>query len=128
MLGKNNCHPLRAFGMKSNNEFHLSSKLADPAIVVASFASLATAFLCFASKAISRSLCGSSSPNRTRFAGLRFGFPCPQNWLTLPSLSANFEDIASNAVSSRLSGHKRPEKFFVFPLMTDAVFTQRCGL
>ena len=39
----------------------------------------------------------------------------------VPSLSANFEDIASNAVSSRLSGHKRPEKFFVFPLMTDPV-------
>lgn len=30
--------------MKSNNEFHLSSKLADPAIVVASFVSLATIF------------------------------------------------------------------------------------
>ena len=57
--------------MKSNNEFHLSSKLADPSIVVASFVSLATAFLCFASKAISRSLRCSSSPNQTR---LRLGF------------------------------------------------------
>ena len=76
----------------------LSSKLADPAIVVASFVSLATAFLCFASKAISRSLrCPkglalrrSSSPNQTR---LRLGFDsvllCPQNWLTLPETTAH---------------------------------------
>ena len=30
--------------MKSNNEFHLSSKLADPAIVVADYISFATIF------------------------------------------------------------------------------------
>ena len=63
----------------------LSSKLAGCSIVVASFVSLATTFLCFASKAISRSLRCSSSPNQTH---LRLGFDsvllCPQNWLTLP--------------------------------------------
>ena len=32
----------------------------------------------------------------------------------VPSLSANFEDIASNAVSSRLSGHKRLGNFLLF--------------
>ena len=76
---------LQAIFLRENNLRHLSSKLADPAIVVASFVSLATAFLCFASKAISRSLRCSSSPNQTR---LRLGFDsvllCPQNWLTLP--------------------------------------------
>ena len=36
--------------------------------------SLATTFLCFALKVISRSFRCSSFPNRTRFAGLRFGF------------------------------------------------------
>ena len=41
-----------------------------------------------------------------------------------PGLSANFDDTASNAVSSMLSGLKRLGNFFVFPLMTDAVFTQ----
>ena len=39
-----------------------------------------------------------------------------------PGLSANFDDTASNAVSSRLSGLKRLGNFFVFPLMTNAVF------
>lgn len=52
----------------------LSSKLAGCSIVVASFVSLATTFLCFASKAISRSLRCSSFPNLTHFVGLRFGF------------------------------------------------------
>ena len=56
------------------------------------------------------------------------GIVRPQNWLTLPSRSANFDDTASNAVSSRLSGLFQLGNFFVFPLMTDAVFTQRCGL
>ena len=51
-------------------------------------------------------------------------FPCPQNWLGQPGLSANFDDTAPNAVSSRLSGNKRPGKFFVFPLMTNAVFAR----
>ena len=45
-----------------------------------------------------------------------------------PSWSANFDDTASNAVSSRLSGLFQLGNFFVFPLMTNAVFTQRCGL
>ena len=49
---------------------------------------------------------------------------CPQNWLTLPSWSANFDDTASNAVSSRLSGLFQLGNFFIFPLMTDVVFTQ----
>ena len=53
---------------------------------------------------------------------------CPQNWLTLPSWSANFDDTASNAVSSRLSGLFQLGNFFIFPLMTNAFFTQRCGL
>ena len=39
-----------------------------------------------------------------------------------PGLSANFDDTASNAVSSMLSGLKRLGNFFVFPLMTNAVF------
>ena len=46
----------------------------------------------------------------------------------VPSWSANFDDTASNAVSSRLSGLFQLGNFFVFSLMTDAVFTQRCGL
>ena len=54
-----------------------------------------------------KSLAGNSIPVRVRSPA--------------PSLSANFEDIASNAVSSRLSGHKRPGNFFVFPLMTAPV-------
>ena len=45
-----------------------------------------------------------------------------------PSWSANFDDTASNAVSSRLSGLFQLGNFFIFPLMTNAVFTQRCGL
>ena len=56
------------------------------------------------------------------------GIVCPQNWLTLPSWSANFDDTAPNAVSSRLSGLFQLGNFFIFPLMTNAVFTQRCGL
>ena len=36
----------------------------------------------------------------------------------VPSWSANFDDIASNAVSSRLSGLKRLKIFLFFPLMT----------
>ena len=53
---------------------------------------------------------------------------CPQNWPGVPSWSANFDDTASNAVSSRLSGLFQLGNFFIFPLMTNAVFTQRCGL
>jgi len=49
---------------------------------------------------------------------------CPQNWLTMPGLSANFDDTASNAVSSRLSGLFQLGNFFIFPLMTNAVFMQ----
>ena len=41
-----------------------------------------------------------------------------------PGLSANFDDTASNAVSSMLSGLKRLGNFFIFPLMTNAVFMQ----
>ena len=41
-----------------------------------------------------------------------------------PGLSANFDDTAKNAVSSRLSGLFQLGNFFIFPLMTDAVFTQ----
>ena len=41
-----------------------------------------------------------------------------------PSWSANFDDTASNAVSSRLSGLFQLGNFFIFSLMTDAVFTQ----
>ena len=41
-----------------------------------------------------------------------------------PGLSANFDDTASNAVSSMLSGLFQLGNFFVFPLMTNAVFTQ----
>ena len=41
-----------------------------------------------------------------------------------PGLSANFDDTASNAVSSMLSGLFQLGNFFIFPLMTDAVFTQ----
>ena len=42
----------------------------------------------------------------------------------MTGLSANFDDTASNAVSSMLSGLKRLGNFFIFPLMTNAVFTQ----
>ena len=46
-------------------------------------------FLCFASKVISRSLRCSSSPNRTRFAGLRFGFlSVHQRWADLFYISS----------------------------------------
>ena len=75
-------------------------------------------------------LCCLSYPSQTRLQ-LRFnldGLFCPQNWLTMPSWSANFDDTASNAVSSRLSGLFQLGNFFIFPLMTNAVFTQRCGL
>ena len=39
-----------------------------------------------------------------------------------PGLSANFDDTASNAVSSMLSGLFQLGNFFIFPLMTNAVF------
>ena len=45
-----------------------------------------------------------------------------------PGLSANFDDTASNAVSSMLSGLKRLGNFFIFPLMTNAVFERLTGL
>lgn len=41
-----------------------------------------------------------------------------------PGLSANFDDTASNAVSSMLSGLFQLGNFFIFPLMTNAVFMQ----
>ena len=41
-----------------------------------------------------------------------------------PGLSANFDDTASNAVSSMLSGLKRLGNFFIFPLRTKGVFMQ----
>ena len=44
-----------------------------------------------------------------------------------PSWSANFDDTASNAVSSMLSGLKRLGNFFIFPLMTNAVFERLTG-
>ena len=45
----------------------------------------------------------------------------------VPLWSANFDDTAPNAVSSRLSGLFQLGKFFVFPLMTNAVFKKRKG-
>ena len=45
-----------------------------------------------------------------------------------PGLSANFDDTASNAVSSMLSGLKRLGNFFIFPLMTNSVFERLTGL
>ena len=47
--------------------------------------------------------------------------------LPAPSWSANFDDTAPNAVSSKLSGLKRLGNFFVFPLMTNAVFERLTG-
>ena len=41
-----------------------------------------------------------------------------------PGLSANFDDTASNAVSSMLSGLFQLGNFFIFPLTTNAVFMQ----
>ena len=43
------------------------------------------------------------------------------------SWSANFDDTASSAVSSRLSGLFRLGKLFIFPLMTNAVFERLTG-
>ena len=45
-----------------------------------------------------------------------------------PGLSANFDDTASNAVSSRLSGLFQLGKLFIFPLMTNSVFERLTGL
>ena len=47
--------------------------------------------------------------------------------LPAPSRSANFDDTASNAVSSKLSGLFKLGKFFIFPLMTNAVFERLTG-
>ena len=47
--------------------------------------------------------------------------------LPAPSWSANFDDTAPNAVSSRLSGLFQLGNFFIFPLMTNAVFKKRKG-
>ena len=47
--------------------------------------------------------------------------------LPAPSRSANFDDTASNAVSSRLSGLFQPGNFFVLPLMTNTVFERLTG-
>ena len=58
----------------------------------------------------------------------RHDVSCHQNWLTLPSWSANFDDTAPNAVSSRLSGLSQLGKLFVFPLMTNSVFERLTGL
>ena len=44
-----------------------------------------------------------------------------------PSWSANFDDTASNAVSSKLSGLFRLGNFFIFPLMTNAIFERLTG-
>ena len=52
---------------------------------------------------------------------------CPQSWLTMLGLSANFDDTASNAVSSRLSGLFQLGNFFIFPLMTNTVFERLTG-
>ena len=57
-----------------------------------------------------KSLAGNSIPVRVRSPA--------------PSWSANFDDTASNAVSSRLSGLKKLGDFFIFPLMTNAVFAR----
>ena len=46
----------------------------------------------------------------------------------MPGLSANFDDTASNAVSSRLSGLFQLGIFFIFSLMTNAVSRVRMGL
>ena len=43
---------------------------------------------------------------------------------TQTGLSANFDDTAPNAVSSRLSGLFQLGKLFIFPLMTNAVFAR----
>ena len=60
-----------------------------------------------------KSLAGNSIPVRVRSPA--------------PSWSANFDDTAPNAVSSRLSGLKRLGNFFAFSLMTNAVFKKRKG-
>ena len=47
------------------------------------------------------------------------------DYYSLRSIENSFESLrrnGSNAVSSRLSGLKRLGNFFVFPLMTNAVF------
>ena len=59
-----------------------------------------------------------------RFRPVKSCFLAIRSLLPLPGLSANFDDTAPNAVSSRLSGLKRLGNFFVFPLMTNAVFAR----
>ena len=60
-----------------------------------------------------KSLAGNSMPVRVRPPA--------------PSWSANFDDTAPSAVSSRLSGLFRLGNFFIFPLMTNAVFERLTG-
>ena len=61
-----------------------------------------------------KSLAGNSMPVRVRPPA--------------PSWSANFDDTAPSAVSSRLSGLFQLGKFFIFPLMTNSVFERLTGL
>ena len=61
-----------------------------------------------------KSLAGNSIPVRVRSPA--------------PSWSANFDDTAPSAVSSRLSGLFQLGKLFIFPLMTTSVFERLTGL
>ena len=47
--------------------------------------------------------------------------------LPAPLWSANFDDTAPNAVSSKFSGLFQLGNFFIFPLMTNAVFERLTG-
>ena len=62
--------------------------------LVASVISLATSFYASHQKLVSRSFCCSSLPNRTRYAGLRFGFGYRPESLCLKSVRS-FQLIAS---------------------------------